>query len=277
VDAGALSERMIALLGTEVPDCEVVTSSSAATLSLAIMRVEDHLDVDMTAVPATPVLSRRVAIDDGDPEPALRRIALLAARAVESSLQLEPPETETETTWTGAIAASFATSCWTSPFSPQLGPALALTFDVDAFQIGVWSALLVLNDPTVDQRVEVRATELTVLVQGAWRPLAIGPLSAGLDLGAGINRVWANAKPIAFSVMPGETEETRIRSFEILVRGSAVLEVELGARLSLFVRGGGLLRVLSVHLDIPAVYYDKPIRTGVAGPWGEIGLAVQFL
>jgi hypothetical protein len=275
VDAGGLSARMVALLQAEMPDCEVVTSSGSATLSLAVMRTDGHLDVDMIAPPATSVLTRRVAIDEGDPEPALRRIALLAARAVESSASLPPLEVEPERSVHLSIGGSFVTHWWASPGRATFAPALALTIDLGAFDVGVWAALFVPNDRDV-AGVEAEATELGVLLRGGWSPLAVGPISFGLELGGGVNAIWVRAKP-ALNVAPGRTDETRATTVEGLVRGGVAIEAWfLDDRLHAFARGGGLLRIPHVEVSIPEEYGAEQIRTGVLGPWVEVGLAARF-
>jgi hypothetical protein len=281
VDAGALSAPMIALLASEVPSCEIVTSSGTATLSLAIMRADGHLDVDMTARDATPVLARRVAIDDGDPEPALRRIALLAARAVESSQELEPFEPsveverapEAESSWHLSIEGSFATSWWAAPNIPRFGPALALSFAFGAFDVGLFGAWFVAGEGARDH-VEFRATEIEILGRGGWRPLAWGPLSFGLELGAGANVMFLRARSIEFSADTVFTETTEV---EGLIRGGGIVDAWLWSeRLHAFVRGGGLVRIPHVEIPIAPGYEGRPVSSGTVSPWLEVGLAVRF-
>ncbi len=274
VDAGALSKRLEALLATEVPDCRVVTSSRAATLSLTIQRLDGHLDVDMIAPPSMPVLARRIALDDADPEPALRRIALLAARAVESSRAIEHPETlEPERLWHFSLEAAFATQWWASPQRPQLGPALAVSVQRADFEAGVWAGLFCCNRD--DAGIEAQATELTVLLRAGWRPLHLGPVALGLELAGGANAIRIRAAPAAFPVAPGQAEETRVRTAEGVVRFGGTFRATLvGETLTVFADGGGLLRFPAVTLTLPAS--DDEIRTGILVPWLEAGLAVRF-
>ena len=277
MDAGVLSESMTRLLRGEIPECTIVTSSHSATLALAVIRHEDRLDVNMVVPPTSVVLARRIALDRGDPEPALRRVALLAARAVESSAHLGWGESAREGVQGGAfhlsIEASVVTQWWASSREPRFGPALALTMGWGSFGVGVWTGLFALDDRQVEG-LHTRATEWAVLARGVWRPLRIGSIGLGAEWGGGIGAIWLRAVPEGVL----GAIETRVQTVEGWFRGGFLVEMWMAQeRFHLFARGGGLFRLGDVEIIVPPSYGDDRLRTGVATPWVELGLSLRFL
>lgn len=297
VEEGELSGPLRHALILELGRARVVDASADAELLCALVRTEGALVLILRSPDDVVLLERRIEVAGGDLDALVRVAVVLIARRAEGIAEpaaieetpaiardeaprelpsIDEPAVPPDLPIIRAPRAFGATlrvvaSTWQKPFTPRIGPELAVWLQRGDFGLAFSAALpaccVARND------VEVDAIELLLFLEANMLILRTGRLEANVFVAGGARWLTGDSRALIFEAT-GTTERVSLLApgaragSTLLIRVSDVLAVELAAGATFFFGGG--------KVDLPPPYRQPnttAFDTGVIAPWLAAGVS----
>jgi len=279
VDAGALTDRVSAVIAQELPDVELTRDLASSRVAVVIARDLPDLAVRVTMTGGRALLDRRVSLERGV-EPALRVALLLIVEAIEQAPARRTPVVATTTVAQPApepgvglaLAAWGHAVWWGTPSVPQLGASLSASIVLDAVMVSVGVAFAgppccALSGAVLDGD----ALEISGQLVASYQLLSTGIF--GLRGRAGVGLAYERADVVA--QFPGGASVPQVHE---AIDPYAEVGAELGlaalSGLDVVLAGGVRARFARLRVILPAG--DDNLDAGLIVPWLQLGVRVKI-